>query len=98
MRDFKDRVYQILRDEKYLNAANRSADFVRKNLRSDNGPKFIAKEVQRWLAANQIKTIYIEPGSPWQTVSAIGRPPTAGPSVASLTGRVSPPPLTAACT
>ena len=35
-------------------------------LRSDNGPKFIAKEVQRWLAANQIMTIYIEPGSPWQ--------------------------------
>ena len=33
---------------------------------SDNGPEFIAKEVQRWLAANQIKTIYIEPGSPWQ--------------------------------
>ena len=26
-------------------------------LRSDNGPEFIAKEVQRWLAANQIKTI-----------------------------------------
>jgi uncharacterized protein YyaL (SSP411 family) len=24
--------YQVLRDEKYLNAANRSADFVRKNL------------------------------------------------------------------
>jgi transposase InsO family protein len=35
-------------------------------LRSDNGPEFIAKEVQLWLAANQIKTIYIEPGSPWQ--------------------------------
>lgn len=34
-------------------------------LRSDNGPEFIAKEVQRWLAAHQIKTIYIEPGSPW---------------------------------
>ena len=29
-------------------------------LRSDNGPEFIAREVQRWLAANQIKTIYIE--------------------------------------
>ena len=28
--------------------------------------EFIAKEVQRWLADNQIKTIYIEPGSPWQ--------------------------------
>jgi len=35
-------------------------------LRSDNGPEFIAKEVQQWLAQNQIKTIYIDPGSPWQ--------------------------------
>ena len=35
-------------------------------LRSDNGPEFIAKEVQRWLADNQIKTLYIAPGSPWQ--------------------------------
>ena len=35
-------------------------------LRSDNGPEFIAKEVQRWLAEQQIKTIYIDPGSPWQ--------------------------------
>lgn len=35
-------------------------------LRSDNGSEFIAKEVQRWLAENQIKTIYIEPASPWQ--------------------------------
>lgn len=35
-------------------------------LRSDNGSEFIAREVQRWLAENQIKTIYIEPASPWQ--------------------------------
>ena len=35
-------------------------------LRSDNGSEFIAKEVQRWLVQNQIKTIYIEPASPWQ--------------------------------
>jgi len=35
-------------------------------LRSDNGSEFIAKEVQRWLKANRIKTIYIDPGSPWQ--------------------------------
>jgi putative transposase len=35
-------------------------------LRSDNGSEFIAKIVQRWLKANAIKTIYIEPGSPWQ--------------------------------
>ena len=35
-------------------------------LRSDNGSEFIAKIVQQWLAQNHIKTIYIEPGSPWQ--------------------------------
>jgi transposase InsO family protein len=35
-------------------------------LRSDNGPEFIAKAVQHWLAENRIKTIYIDPGSPWQ--------------------------------
>ena len=37
-----------------------------KYLRSDNGPEFIARIVQRWLAEQRIKTIYIEPGSPWQ--------------------------------
>jgi len=36
------------------------------HLRSDNGSEFIAKIVQGWLAENHIKTIYIEPGSPWQ--------------------------------
>jgi len=35
-------------------------------LRSDNGSEFIARIVQRWLRDNRIKTIYIEPGSPWQ--------------------------------
>ena len=35
-------------------------------IRSDNGSEFIAHELQHWLAENQIKTIYIEPGSPWQ--------------------------------
>jgi transposase InsO family protein len=35
-------------------------------LRSDNGSEFIAKIVQRWLAEQRIKTIYIEPSSPWQ--------------------------------
>ena len=36
------------------------------HLRSDNGPEFIAQAVQQWLRDNQIKTIYIDPGSPWQ--------------------------------
>jgi transposase InsO family protein len=35
-------------------------------LRSDNGSEFIARTVQRWLAEHKIKTIYIEPSSPWQ--------------------------------
>jgi len=35
-------------------------------LRSDNGPEFIAKAIQTWLKQRQVKTHYIELGSPWQ--------------------------------
>jgi transposase InsO family protein len=35
-------------------------------LRSDNGPEFIAKAVQTWLAAVGVSTFYIQPGSPWE--------------------------------
>jgi putative transposase len=35
-------------------------------LRSDKGAEFIAKIVQHWLKKKRIRTIYIEPGSPWQ--------------------------------
>ena len=35
-------------------------------IRSDNGSEFIAQKVQAWLRKNRIKTIYIDPGSPWQ--------------------------------
>jgi transposase InsO family protein len=35
-------------------------------LRSDNGPEFVARAVQSWLKERQVKTRYIEPGSPWQ--------------------------------
>ena len=35
-------------------------------IRSDNGSEFIATTVQQWLNDNRIKTIYIDPGSPWQ--------------------------------
>lgn len=35
-------------------------------IRSDNGSEFIAHELRAWLAAEQIKTIYIQPASPWQ--------------------------------
>ena len=35
-------------------------------IRSDNGPEFIAKELRRWLSKLGVKTLYIEPGSPWE--------------------------------
>ena len=35
-------------------------------IRSDNGPEFIAEAVKRWLTASGVKTLYIEPGSPWE--------------------------------
>ena len=33
-------------------------------LRSDNGPEFVQTDLQRWLAVQQVQTLYIEPGSP----------------------------------
>ena len=36
------------------------------HVRSDNGPEFIAKAIQDWLADQQIRTLYIQPGSPWE--------------------------------
>lgn len=35
-------------------------------IRSDNGPEFIARLVQRRLVQQHTQTVYIEPGKPWQ--------------------------------
>jgi putative transposase len=35
-------------------------------LRSDNGPEFTAKRVKDWLERVEVKTLFIEPGSPWE--------------------------------
>ncbi len=35
-------------------------------IRSDNGSEFIAKPLQKFLEEMSIKSLYIEPGSPWQ--------------------------------
>jgi transposase InsO family protein len=35
-------------------------------VRSDNGPEFIARAVQKWLAARKVGPLYIAPGSPWE--------------------------------
>ena len=36
------------------------------HVRSDNGPEFVAKAVQAWIAAVGARTAYIAPGSPWE--------------------------------
>ncbi len=35
-------------------------------IRSDNGSEFTAKAVREWLSRVGVKTLYIEPGSPWE--------------------------------
>lgn len=36
------------------------------HIRSDNGAEFTAKAVRCWLGKVGVKTLYIEPGSPWE--------------------------------
>lgn len=36
------------------------------HIHSDNGPEFVAKEVRGWLGRIGVKTLFIEPGSPWE--------------------------------
>ena len=44
--------------------------FVRRGvpgyIRSDNGPEFTANAVRTWLERIGVKTLFIEPGSPWE--------------------------------
>ena len=37
-----------------------------KHIRSDNGPEFIAKNIQRWLKRAVVDTLYINKASPWE--------------------------------
>ena len=37
-----------------------------KHIRSDNGPEFTAKAIRNWLDRMGVKTLFIEPGSPWE--------------------------------
>ena len=39
---------------------------IPKYIRSDNGPEFTAKAVRKWLNQLGVKTLFIEPGSPWE--------------------------------
>lgn len=35
-------------------------------IRSDNGSEFIAERLRKWLKKLKVKTLFIEPGSPWE--------------------------------
>ena len=35
-------------------------------IRSDNGPEFAAKRVRNWREKVDVKTLFMEPGSPWE--------------------------------
>ena len=39
---------------------------IPERIRSDNGPEFIAEELRKWLGKLGTRTLYIEPGSPWE--------------------------------
>lgn len=52
-------VIDVLR---YLFLVREVPDYIR----SDNGPEFTAKKVKKWLKAMQVKTLFIEAGSPWE--------------------------------
>jgi len=36
------------------------------HIRSDNGPEFTARAIRKWLTRLGVKTLFIEPGSPWE--------------------------------
>ena len=36
------------------------------HIRSDNGAEFTAQAIRDWLGRIGVKTLYIEPGSPWE--------------------------------
>jgi transposase InsO family protein len=36
------------------------------HIRSDNGPEFTARAVRNWIGRIGVKTLFIEPGSPWE--------------------------------
>jgi putative transposase len=39
---------------------------VPEHIRSDNGPEFTSRAVRKWLNQLGVKTLFIEPGSPWE--------------------------------
>ncbi len=62
------RVERQIRFEQVLATLGQAmtTDGIPQHIRSDNGSKIIAQKIQHWLRENQIKTLYVDPGSPWR--------------------------------
>ena len=39
---------------------------IPEHIRSDNGTEFTARQIRNWLNHLGVKTLFIEPGSPWE--------------------------------
>lgn len=62
----------VARRMKYRDLVDRLAELfferdVPEGLRSDNGPEFTAQAIRDWFKAMGVRTLYIEPGSPWES-------------------------------
>jgi transposase InsO family protein len=55
---FQDVIYQLA--ELFIQRG------IPEHIRSDNGPEFTARAIRQWLRDLGVKTLYIEPGSPWE--------------------------------
>jgi len=60
--DRKITAYDVLEQLAELFVERGAPDFIR----SDNGPEFTATIVREWLTRVGVKTLFIEPGSPWE--------------------------------
>ncbi len=57
-----DAARDVILTLQYLFAVRGALEHVRR----DNGPEFIAKEIQRWLDRASVGTLYIQKASPWE--------------------------------
>jgi transposase InsO family protein len=60
--DRKLTAYDVIEQLAELFVERGVPDFIR----SDNGPEFTANVVRGWLTRLGVKTLFIEPGSPWE--------------------------------
>ncbi len=54
------------------------------HLRSDNGPEFVAKEIQEWLGRACVRTLFIQKAGPWE--KGTSRASMAGSETSCSTG------------